>query len=186
MSEQQWSPEKFQEAILYVSQRSVDDPKFGSVKLNKILYYADFWSFTKLGRSITGATYQHLPEGPAPRELLTQREELIQRGELRIESRVYHHRSQKRPVAQRDADRALFSPDELALLDEAIEYLRPFDAAEVSDLSHREWGWRLTSDGDVISYRTAWLSAEPLDQEQVEFGERLALDLRRSPSDVPS
>src|SRR5438067_13073106 len=62
--------QKFRELILYFAQKSADDPAFGAVKLNKLLFYADFVSFAKRGKAITGATYFRLPHGPAPRQLL--------------------------------------------------------------------------------------------------------------------
>ena len=58
--------EKFGNLILYVAERSEHDDRFGAVKLNKIMYYADFTAYWKLGRPITGATYQRLDEGPLP------------------------------------------------------------------------------------------------------------------------
>ena len=75
--------EKIKEAILYVSKLSKGDPRFGAIKLNKILYYADFRAYRELGNSISNATYQHLNEGPAPRELLPAIEELI-KGKVRF------------------------------------------------------------------------------------------------------
>lgn len=62
--------EKFRELILYVANMSRNDPDFGAVKLNKILYYADFRAYRELGRPISGAAYRKLSEGPAPRQLL--------------------------------------------------------------------------------------------------------------------
>ena len=41
-------------------------------------------------------------------------------------------------------------------------------SGEVSDFSHREPGWVLASDGETIPYETAWLSADPIDQETEE------------------
>ena len=44
------------EAIVYVAERMADDPGGqGAVKLNKILWWADFESFRERGRSVTGA-----------------------------------------------------------------------------------------------------------------------------------
>jgi hypothetical protein len=35
--------EKLRELILYVSTLSENDPNFGAAKLNKLLFYTDFW-----------------------------------------------------------------------------------------------------------------------------------------------
>ncbi|HZQ34888.1 MAG TPA: hypothetical protein VFD32_03070 [Dehalococcoidia bacterium] len=47
---------KLGELILYVAEKSSDDPRFGATKLNNILFFSDFLAFGQLGRSITGAT----------------------------------------------------------------------------------------------------------------------------------
>ncbi|MEP6936295.1 MAG: type II toxin-antitoxin system antitoxin SocA domain-containing protein [Nitrospirota bacterium] len=48
-----------------IAHKGKTDPRLGSVKLNKLLYYADFTAYRNLEKAITGAEYQHLPEGPA-------------------------------------------------------------------------------------------------------------------------
>lgn len=165
---------KLKEAIVYISQLSETDPKFGAVKLNKILYYADFRAFLELGRPITDASYQHLEEGPAPRELLPARDELLSEGAITIEDRPVFTLIQERTVSQREADLTVFaSPKDVEILRDAVEFLRPLWAYEVTQLSHQEWGWQLTGEGEEIPYITAWLSAEPLTQEQIRTGQKL-------------
>lgn len=83
---------KFRALIVYVAEQSRDDPFFGATKLNKILYYSDFRAYRELGHSITGADYQKLDEGPAPRQLLPIRRALIAEGLIRIEARpMFNH-----------------------------------------------------------------------------------------------
>lgn len=53
--------------MLYIAKRSLTDPYFGYVKLNKILFYADFVAYGELGKPITGATYIRNLYGPTPR-----------------------------------------------------------------------------------------------------------------------
>lgn len=164
---------KLQELILYIAQEGEDDPCLGAIKLNKILYYSDFNAYIELGRSITNATYQHLLEGPAPRELLPARESLEKSGAISLEPTRYFNQVQTRIVAKRPPNLAKFNEAELRIVREVMHYLEDLNATEVSELSHREWGWRLTEEGEDIPYRTAWLSAEPLTQEQVQYGRQL-------------
>src|SRR6266550_1669599 len=77
--------EKLGELILYISQKCATDPKFGAIKLNKILYLSDFLSFGNWGEPITGVEYQHLRKGPAPRRLIPVREELQRNGKLVVQ-----------------------------------------------------------------------------------------------------
>jgi hypothetical protein len=67
---------KLQELILYIARRSEDVRHFGANKLNKLLFYTEFLAYSKTGRSITGATYERLEHGPAPRGLAATLEEL--------------------------------------------------------------------------------------------------------------
>ena len=46
--------QKFKELVLHISQKCADDPSFGAVKLNKILFFADFASSAHYGTPITG------------------------------------------------------------------------------------------------------------------------------------
>lgn len=165
---------KLKELILYIAAASREDDRFGAVKLNKILYWADFEAYRRLGAPITGAEYQHLPEGPAPRRLLPARSALEDEGALVIEERPFHGYVQYVPTVRRNADLTIFSPEEIALVDEVIAMLRPYNGADVSELSHREWGWKLSSDGETIHYATAWFSPVPLSQLQSERAQEIA------------
>ena len=62
--------QKLRELILLIARSSERDEHFGATKLNKILFYSDFWAYRKLGRSITGEVYRKLEHGPAPKRLL--------------------------------------------------------------------------------------------------------------------
>src|ERR1700720_1644773 len=76
---------RLREAILYVSHACEAAPLFGLVKLNKILWRADFESFAERGQPITGRQYQRLPQGPAPVEMLPLLNEMQAEGLIRIE-----------------------------------------------------------------------------------------------------
>ena len=69
--------QKFKQLILYLAERSGDDPGFAATKLNKLMYFCDFEAYRQLGRSITGARYQKLPWGPAAVEFLPLQDELF-------------------------------------------------------------------------------------------------------------
>jgi uncharacterized phage-associated protein len=165
---------KFKELLLCIASKSESDERFGSIKLNKILYYSDFFAYRLLGHSITGADYMNLSEGPAPKQLLTARAELKSEGLLDLEYRPYFNGIQQRPVAKRGCNEQLFETNELSIVNQVIRGLWPFNGKEVSDISHREYGWKLTNESEIIPYRTAWLSSEPLAQDQIEYGIKLA------------
>ena len=165
---------KFRELVLYISGKSGNDPRFGAVKLNKILYFSDFEAYRRLGQSITGATYRKLSEGPAPREMLPQRDVMLDSGDIAIEHRPYFAGVQQRVVPQREARTDLFATEELAIIDETIDAMWHMTAREASDFSHRELGWLAVTPGEPIPYDTAWLSSEPVPQEVEEYAIEVA------------
>ncbi len=181
----EFEPNKFRELIVYVAEQCASDPTFGAVKLNKILFYADFAAFRQLRKPITGATYRKLSEGPAPKELMQARHALIDAGRLEVQSRRYFGRMQKRPVKlpRTEVDTSLFSESELEIINDTIEFFRGKSAREVSDYSHREPGWILAQDLEEIPYQTAHLSAEPVDQETQLHALKVARQLQASQQD---
>lgn len=176
----QFDEKKFREMIVYIAHKSQDDSRFGAIKLNKILFYADFNAYSELGIPISGATYQHLTEGPAPRELLPTRRAMVEAEDIALEPRVYFGKIQRRITPLRVADSEIISPDERRVIDEVIDAFWHLDAREVSDYSHHEYGWRLTEEGETIPYASAFFSADPLTQDQIERGQEIARRYERS------
>jgi len=152
--------DKLAELVLYIADKTRGDRAAGATKLNKYLYFADFSAMRKLGRPITGADYQKLPYGPAPRRLAPVRERLVQAGEARLEERVdalgfVHHDL----IPMRAPRTELFPAEELQLVDEIIEAFKDRSATDVSEMSHRDAGWQLVGEGDSIPYELAFVLA---------------------------
>lgn len=145
--------DKMRELILYVSQRSQDDPNFGATKLNKILFEADRLAYIRLGRSITGKTYQKLPGGPALRALLPVQTSMIAAGEIEIEKRVIpgYTNPQIRLIAKRDPLK-VFSSAEEAIIDEAIRVLWPLTGTQASNRSHKFPAWSCVDYRETIPF----------------------------------
>ena len=157
---------KFTEALLYVATALADDPAGGAVKINKALFNADFGHMRAYGQPITGADYQKLPHGPAPRRLLPARSALIESGAAEMREELYLGRTVKRLVALREPDVSRFSPSERAMLDQAIEAEKRRSGAEASAASHREPGWQIVEENESIPYETAFLR-QPVVTERV-------------------
>jgi Protein of unknown function (DUF4065) len=148
---------KFAELLLYVAQRLEGDPAGGATKLNKVLFYAEFAAVRAQGRPITGVQYQKLDRGPAPRALMPIRNALVEHGDAELVEEPYLGYLQHRLVAKRQADRSLFNETELAAVDQVVADLWGRSATGVSELSHREMGWRMVDYGETIPYETAYL-----------------------------
>lgn len=148
---------KFIEALLYVARALESDPAGGAIKINKALYNADFGHMRAYGKPITGAEYQRLERGPAPRKLLPIREQLIASGDLELRTETYLGRTIHRLVVLREPDDTLFSPTEKELLDQAVAAVRLRSGNAASDASHREPGWQMVDEKETIPYETAFI-----------------------------
>lgn len=165
---------KFGELLKYLAERSATDPYFGDTKLNKLLFFCDFLSYAHRGEPITGAVYQRLRHGPAPRRLLPVRRDLIAKGEVEVTT-VGRYVRQRRTLVNQPADVTMFESDEIALIDEVLDLLSHADSETVSELSHRvSAGWNLVDEQDDIPYETALISMREPPPEALEMGRQLA------------
>jgi hypothetical protein len=167
---------KFKEMILYFSKRGLDEGLvIGSTKLNKLLFFSDFTAYARLGEPISGARYQKLPRGPAARELLPLQNEMLRYGEVRWKEKQKNEWDDVLiPVS--DPNPEVFDAEQLAIMDEVFEELRPFNAEATSDYSHlRSAGWKVVGDREDIPLESAFESTEPVPQEAIELGRVLAV-----------
>ena len=150
---------KFTEMLLYVAHRLQPDQAGGATKLNKVLFFADFAHVRRSGRPISGADYQKLPNGPAPRRLKPLRDRLVASAQARIEREDFLGYEVHRLVPLRPPDLSVFTQEEIDTIDRVLVNLEGLNGRQVSDLSHEEPGWRLVHDGDTIPYEAALVGA---------------------------
>jgi len=127
---------KFRELVIYVAQKSAEDINFGSVKLNKIVAFADMIHFAKTGRPITAAQYMKQPLGVVARCMKPTLEELAQKRELVLVPKERYGKVAKVPTALRSAKLDLFQPSEIEAIEEVLKATRNHNGTTVSDLSH--------------------------------------------------
>ena len=172
------SDQKLRELVLFVARSSERDEHFGATKLNKILFYSDFWAYRKLGRSITGERYQKLEHGPAPKRLVPVVRRMERERVCATAEREFFGRTQKVLVALREPDLSLFSGAEIAIVQDVIHKLWDLNATGVSELSHEFIGWQLAAEGEEIPYSTVLLGhPRPPTQAEVEHGKKLAEEM---------
>ena len=167
---------KLKELMLYVAHQCQGDPTFGATKLNKILYFSDFWAYGLLGSPITGATYQVLRFGPAPRSLPVAQQALLDAREAVMAESDRFGYKQKRLVPLRDPELAGFSADEISIVDQVVVLLRGKTAADTSMLSHMELGWQIAAEGDDIPYQSMFLSNQAPTPDDTRRAQQLAAE----------
>jgi transcriptional regulator with XRE-family HTH domain len=143
---------KLREMVIYFA----DQVAPWKVKLNKLLFYADFLHFKKTNYSISGARYYAIPMGPVLDKYHTVFEYIGAQGDIRIETKTFDSGIGERFVAAKDRsfNDTLFSKDELMTLTEASKAFRKMKTEEMIDLSHKEIGWIKNVDQrSMISYQ---------------------------------
>lgn len=166
---------KLVELILYIAQKSAEDPRFGITKLYKLLFHTDFLAYGEFSQPITGVEYMKLEGGPAPRRLRPVRDKMIRSGQLAIEKRPFYDMPlpQERFVALRNPDLSLFRPEEIALVDEIIRRYWGLGGAQIARITHRYRGWRIAKLGGTIPYDAVFLSDEPLTPYELAHAKEL-------------
>lgn len=164
---------KFKELVLFISDRSEGDPRFGATKLNKLLFYADFLSYLHTGKPITGHSYQRLKNGPAPKALVPILRQMEAEECLAIRESSYHDKVQKRTIALRDPNTEVFSGPEIDLVTRLIDENWGRNATAMSGLSHRFIGWKAASDGEVIPYETAMVHRRKATRREARIAKEL-------------
>lgn len=158
---------RLKEMILYVAQHCARADRFGAIKLNKILWKADFDAFAERGVPVTGRDYQRLELGPAPREMPRVSNDMLRDDLIRIDridlgqneagEDIVEHRT----IALVDPNLEKFGPDDLRFVDAAIAHYWDMTGTEASDKSHGT-AWRTHHNGDLLPYELARLSDKPL------------------------
>ena len=160
--------DKLIEAAIYLCELSIDDPEFGSSKLTKLLYYADFDSYLAHGEPITGTTYLHFPHGPHPENWHRVRQQMEQCGDAEIlyESAIAGYQ-EYRLLPQRSANLELLTPNDRKTLEAQVKRFTGFNSAGIVQYSHQEIGWRSTEDGEPIPYALAGVFSPRLSANQI-------------------
>ena len=171
---------RLKEMIVYIASKCQEDPGFGAVKLNKILFRADFQAYRLRGRPVTGTAYFRLKYGPAPKAMMPVMRELHSEDAVRTQRRIVGGLEQKRPIALRPANLSYFSGEDIAIVDDIISELWGRSAVAVSDESHGIQ-WQTRADREPIPYESAYLSDAPVTADDVQRAGELIRDLGIGP-----
>lgn len=167
------SRERLHQLILFIAERCQTDPTFGMTKLIKILYRADFESFARYGKSITGTQYKKFPYGPVSQDALDVRDLMEKQGEVAVVKEGYSDFPGDRVVSLKVANLDGFSGSDIALIDGVIHMFHGHTATFVSEFSH-DRAWKAAGDYETIPYEAALLSDEPPTEDDVARAHELS------------
>ena len=118
-------------------------------KLAKLLWYADFLSFNKYGKGITGLTYCHLPYGAVPFLY----EEILNNEKVIIEE-IYQGDLIKNIIEDVKSNHNL-DENELIIIEQIVEKFKDMDTEDVVKYMHKEKAYLETRNNQYISYNFA-------------------------------
>ena len=162
--------EKLKELILLLARASEADPNFGTVKLNKELFYSDFLAYRLFGKSITGHEYIALELGPGPKQKLRIIHEMQKSGDLAVRKHGAFGMVQDRAFALREPKLDKFSKEEIHLAHTVADACHDKTGLQLSQLSHRFFGWRLAEYKEVIPYSVALVGKREPTLDEVKWG----------------
>jgi Protein of unknown function (DUF4065) len=163
-----YDEDKFVELVMYAAERLRDAPAGGAMKMNKVCWYAEIEYFRIQEKTITGADYQKLEWGPAPRRLLPVRQQLVDSGQAElVESDLGEH-LEDRLIPLRPADLAAFTRQEISVIDRVLTRLREMD--------NEEPAWYLPDMSGAIEPELSYLRRAVVTSEVRERARQIALD----------
>ena len=147
-----FSPEHLLEMMVFFASKPEGVYK---TKMNKLLWYADFWHFRLHSISISGATYIHLPYGPVADQYEFYLSYLLEEQALTVEEKFFGSDSGELLRTGRPFRPELFDASALEVMEAVSNHFRHVGSREISQLSHEEDAYQQTRMGEAISYKFA-------------------------------
>lgn len=152
------SLERFMHMVVFFAERV----KPWKVKLNKLLFYADFMHYMNYCQSISGGRYMAIQRGPVIKRFDALFGETADRGLVEIHYELFEDKGgefkegvgqQFRPIDSQ-FNPELFSESELKTLDAVVQKFGGLSTAQIVNTSHQELAWiENAADRSDISYK---------------------------------
>jgi transcriptional regulator with XRE-family HTH domain len=144
--------EKFTEMVVFFSLVSA----CYKTKMNKLLFYADHYSFSQTGYSISGAKYRAIERGPVPYRYESIFDELAENDviDILLEDKGEFTTKLLKGRDDRPFNKSLFSEVEFKILEGIAQKFKNTTVKEIVELSHKEIAWKNNNASrDLISYQ---------------------------------
>jgi len=144
--------QKFENLILYLLKNLKGAFK---TKLNKLLWYCDFYHFKQYAVSLTGTRYQHLPYGPVPDNYDLYLWILATEKKIEGEEIIFEDKSGEFFHAVAHEDLSSFTSEELGTIKYVVRKLGKLNAQQIFERSHEEATYKGTRQSETIPYSFA-------------------------------
>ena len=142
--------EKFKALVHHIVSECPDASQLGSTRLNKTLWYTDYESFLKTGRSITGEEYVRKDFGPVPKDIQEAITLLQRDGKISVSEPAGRYQPRMFVSLKNPATNHL-SRDEEETARRVLQWVMGHYASEISEKTH-DLAWEAACDGEVIPF----------------------------------
>jgi len=132
--------EKFSQMVIFFTKKL--EP--WKTKMNKLLFYADFYTFKKTGFSISGVQYVAMPMGPVPNNFNSIFDYLARKDRLGINYTHFPNGGtgeQFKPNTNSVFNEGFFNDLELQILNSVAEQFKDLSTNDIIEYSHKEKAW---------------------------------------------
>ena len=155
MYKPEFDPNKMRETVLKVASLPRNHEPCDTDFIGMTMYFADTEAYRRLGQSITGATYHHMPIGPMP----TQLPDTIIQMTMTGAARCYVTNSIKNVITHLEPARApelsSFSDDEVQVIEDIMQSFHDYTTDNLSKHACTEAGYRATTVYNPIPYENS-------------------------------
>lgn len=162
--------DRTKELVHYIIDRCDDPKKLGATKLNKILWYADTFSYRKTGNPITQSAYIKRQHGPVPKDVVSILHTLANEGKIGMKEVPFFGRMKREFMSLSKADANSFTADELEIVNLILtDICNDFTASSISEASH-DVAWQAAAMGEEIPLYAALVNeVVPLTEEDKQW-----------------
>lgn len=134
-------------------------------KLNKLLFYADFYNFSKTTKSISGVSYRAIEMGPVPDKFQSLFEYMSSSNIITVQTSYFCDGiGEKFVPATRAFDPTIFTPEELETLNFVCNKFSTTSTNDIIEISHQEKAWLENKDSkNLIRYLDAFDLNAPIE-----------------------
>lgn len=141
----------------------------GATKLNKVLWCADVLHYRKYGRTISNQdSYRRMQNGPVPHDIVFALNDLKSSGCIVERSSATPVGTRREFFSLKRPNTALFDPEEVETLHEAINEVCPLSAAQASERTHGPI-WRELNSGERMPIRAAAVIPGEVTEEDLQI-----------------
>lgn len=143
--------DKFANMVLFFLE---NNPNLFKVRLNKLLFYSDFYHYKKFGFSISGFRYQAIQMGPVPYRYDVIYDLLWEENYIEYELADINENMVDKPIPKITFNEKVFEKSELETLTLISNKLKKLSKDELVDISHNEKCWiEEHKQKGIISYK---------------------------------